>query len=180
MAELWDLYDKNRIKTGKTMRRGDPVPEGYYRNVVHIALFNGEGKMLIQRRVPDKDGWSGMWDITVGGSSVAGETSSEGAERELAEELGIAHDLSEARPALTLSFKGGFGDLYIINRDVQLSELTLQSTEVCDAKYATLAEICKMIDEDEFIPYHKSFIEFLFFLKDGKGAHTKPDKTKRS
>ena len=44
--ELWDLYDKNRQKTGLTMRRGDPVPEGYYRAVVHISLFDSEGNVL--------------------------------------------------------------------------------------------------------------------------------------
>ena len=175
--ELWDLYDKNRIRTGKTMYRGDSVPEGYYRMVIHIALFNSEGKMLIQRRNPDKYGWSGMWDVTVGGSAIAGETSSEAAERELAEELGVKYDLSAARPAYTLSFKGGFGDMYIINADIDTKDLVLQATEVCDARYATKDEILSMIDADEFIPYHKSMIEFLFFLREGKGAHAKPDKT---
>ena len=34
--EIWDLYDFNRQLTGNTMRRGDVVPEGYYRLVVHI------------------------------------------------------------------------------------------------------------------------------------------------
>ena len=176
--ELWDLYDKNRQKTGLTMRRGDPVPEGYYRAVVHISLFDSEGRMLIQRRVLDKDGWSGMWDVTVGGSVIAGETSSEAAERELFEELGIREDFSNLRPALSLSFSGGVGDMYIIKRDVPIDSFVLQSTEVMDAKYATLDEILAMLDADEFIPYHRSFIEFLFFLKDAKGAHTKPDKTK--
>ena len=26
--EIWDLYDYQRQKTGETMKRGDPIPEG--------------------------------------------------------------------------------------------------------------------------------------------------------
>ena len=81
--ELWDLYTENREKTGKTMVRGEKQPNGYYRLIVHICIFNDECKMLIQQRQPFKDGWSGMWDLTVGGSVIAGETTQMAAQREL-------------------------------------------------------------------------------------------------
>ena len=58
--ESFDLYDVNRNKTGKTLERGNKVPEGLYRLVVHACIFNSEGKMLIQKRVATKSGWSGM------------------------------------------------------------------------------------------------------------------------
>ena len=86
--ELWDLYTKEREKTGKTMMRGEAVPDGYYRFVVHICIFNDNGEMLIQKRQPFKSGWSGLWDVSVGGSAIAGDTSSQAAARELREELG--------------------------------------------------------------------------------------------
>ena len=66
--ELFDLYTADRVKTGRTMVRGDAVPEGCYRIVVHVCIFDPEGRMLIQQRQPFKEGWSNMWDITVGGS----------------------------------------------------------------------------------------------------------------
>lgn len=65
--ELFDLYTENRELTGKTMERGGTVPEGLYRLVVHICVFNSRGEMLIQRRQPFKAGWPGLWDISVGG-----------------------------------------------------------------------------------------------------------------
>ena len=54
--ELWDLYDQNRIRTGETaVRGGGPIPEGGYRVVVHAAVFNDRGDMLIPRRQPWKE-----------------------------------------------------------------------------------------------------------------------------
>ncbi|WP_406543559.1 NUDIX domain-containing protein [Clostridium ljungdahlii] len=73
--ELWDVYDSERNKTNRTMVRGRDFNEGDYHMVVHICIFNSKGEMLIQQRQPFKEGWSNMWDITVGGSAIEGETS---------------------------------------------------------------------------------------------------------
>ncbi|WP_143522351.1 NUDIX domain-containing protein, partial [Pseudomonas sp. 2822-17] len=80
--EIWDVYDRDRNLTGKTMKRGAPFEEGAHHLVVHVCIFNKEGQMLIQQRQPFKEGWPNMWDLTVGGSAVAGDTSQEAAERE--------------------------------------------------------------------------------------------------
>ena len=85
--ELWDIYDKDRNKTGRIMKRGEPMKDGDYHLVVHICIFGSDGKMLIQQRQPFKDGWSNLWDITVGGSSVAGDTSIDAAVRESMNDL---------------------------------------------------------------------------------------------
>ena len=116
--ELWDLYDSGRNKLNKTMIRGEKQPKNTYRIIVHICIFNSEGKMLIQQRQPFKKGFSNMWDITVGGSAIAGDDSRMAAQRELLEELGIDHDFSALRPALTINFELGFDDMYVIKKDV--------------------------------------------------------------
>ena len=54
--ELFDLYTADRVKMNRTMVRGEPVPEGCYRIVVHVCIFDPEGRMLIQQRQPFKDG----------------------------------------------------------------------------------------------------------------------------
>ena len=87
--ELWDLYDRDRQLLGRTMARGEKQPEGTCHLVVHICLFNSRGEMLIQQRQSFKSGWSNFWDLTVGGSAVAGESSRTAAEREVREELGL-------------------------------------------------------------------------------------------
>ena len=106
--ELFDLYTAEREKTGKTMVRGEPVPEGFYRLVIHVCIFDKAGRMLIQQRQPFKEGWPDRWDISVGGSAVAGDSSRSAAERETMEELGLSIDLTDVRPSLTIYFERGF------------------------------------------------------------------------
>ena len=151
--ELFDLYTKDRVKNGRTMVRGEPVPENCYRIVVHICIFDSEGRMLIQQRQPFKHGWSNMWDITVGGSAIAGDDSQSAAERETREELGLEIDLSEVRPSLTLHWEHGFDDYYLLTQEVDLSTLHLQYEEVQAVRWATRDEIMQMIDDGQFIPY---------------------------
>ena len=173
--EKWDLYTKDRQYTGKTMIRGEKIPEGFYRMVVHVCIFNSKGEMLIQQRQANKSGWSNLWDMSVGGHTLAGESSSQGAMREVSEEIGLALSLEQRRPALTIDFDTGFDDIYTVVSDVDIDSLTLQQEEVQAVKWASLEEICRMIDEGTFIPYHKSLIALVFFLSTHCDAHTRPD-----
>ena len=165
--EKWDVYDVDRHLTGKTMVRGEPFEEGAYHLVVHVCVFNSEGKMLIQQRQPFKHGWSGMWDVTCGGSAVTGESSRAAAHRELLEEVGIDIDFSGIRPHLTVNHGYGFDDVYIVQKDVDISTLELQYEEVKAVKWASCDEIFSMIDSGEFIPFYKSFISLLFDKRKG-------------
>ena len=112
--ERMDLYDINKQPTGKTLERGNPIPKGYYRLVVHACIFGSDGRMLIQRRQPFKHGWSGMWDFSAGGSAMAGDTSQAAISRELKEELGLDISMENSLPALTIYFGAGFNDIYAI------------------------------------------------------------------
>lgn len=178
--ELWDLYDENRIKLGRTMIRGEKQPENTYRIVVHACIFNSKGEMLIQQRQPFKSGWSNMWDVTVGGSAVSGDTSGMAVSRELSEELGLDISFEGKTPALTVHVDNVFDDFYIVEQDVDLSKLKLQYTEVQGVKWASQDEIIKMIDDGSFIPYHKSYIDLLFFEKGRRGVLTGRDNTRQT
>ncbi|HCA21170.1 MAG TPA: NUDIX hydrolase [Lachnospiraceae bacterium] len=179
MSEFFDLYDINRNRTGKTLERGTKVPEGYYRLVVHVCVFGSDGRLLIQKRQPFKNGWSGMWDLTAGGSALAGDSSQQAASRELKEEIGLDYDLTGVRPAMTIYFDGGFNDIYTINLDVDLGSLKLQETEVEQVKWATEEEILEMLRNKEFVLYKSSFISLLYFLRNHNGAFTHKDPTKK-
>ena len=177
--ELWDLYTEDREKTGLTHPRGEKMPKGYCRLSVHICIFNEKHEMLIQQRQPFKESWSGMWDLTVGGSAVAGEDSRTAAHRELMEEIGLAHDFSHDRPALTWHYSTGFDDIYILHAEPDLASLTLQEEEVQAVRWADEAEICRLIREGQFIAYPECLIGTLFFLRDHRGMHEKSDSTVR-
>ena len=128
--------------------------------------------MLIQHRTDFKPTWSGMWDLSVGGSVTAGESSPIGAHREVLEEIGLHIDFSDISPAISVTFPDGFDDYYIIRMDLDLDDLRYQPEEVQGAKWASMEEIFSMIDAGRFIPYHKSFIEYLFFRQIGSGTRT--------
>lgn len=170
--EFWDIYDVERLKTGETMVRGGEFPEGAYHMVVHVCIFNAKGEMLIQQRQSFKEGWPNLWDISVGGSAVSGDSSQSAAEREVQEELGLTIDLTGIRPHLTINFDKGFDDFYLIEQDVDLSGLQLQYEEVQAVKWAGLEEILAMIEAGQFIPYYKSLIYFIFESRKKYGSHS--------
>ncbi len=120
-----------------------------------------------------------MWDISASGSVISGETTCMAAERELNEELGLSLSFANRRPALTVHFPEGLGDVFVIEKDVDLSTLTLQEEEVQAVRWADEAEILRMIDEDTFIPYQPNFISLLFYLRNHATLHIKPDPTRQ-
>ena len=86
--EKWDLYTKYREKTGKVHIRGEKIPEGFYHLVVHVWIRNRKGEYLISQRSADRPTFPLMWEC-VGGSVLLGESSMEGALREVKEEVGL-------------------------------------------------------------------------------------------
>lgn len=173
MGEFWDIYTANRVKTGRVMERGSLFKQGDYHLVVHICLFNDRGEMLIQQRQAEKAGWPGLWDVTVGGSALAGETAQQAAMRELKEELGLSLDLTGVRPHFTINFGEGFDDTFLVTVPylVDLESLLLQEEEVQEVRWANRHEILRMIDEGSFIPYLKGKIDLCFDMVGQYGAH---------
>ena len=175
--EIWDLYDVDRRITDKKMIRGEKTPKGYYRLVVGICIFNSKGEMLIQKRQPFKQGWSGLWDITVGGAAISGDNSRTAAEREVQEELGLEISLAGVAPKVSFTFDSVFADFYLLNMDVDLDTLALQYEEVEKVSWASREEIHKMIDRKEFISYDKSIIDMMFFFRDHSDTRVENDFT---
>ena len=128
--EILDLYDHRRYPTGETMVRGDPVPSGRYRCVVHICLFNSAGQLLIQQRQANAPRWPDYWDVSAASGVSSGETPQIAAIREVKEELGLDIDFSNAAPAFSVTFSEGFDDFFIITKDVAHASLRLQPEEV--------------------------------------------------
>lgn len=169
--EIWDLYTSDRERTGQTIRRGEKIPEGLFRLVVHICIFNSQGQMLIQQRQVTKSGWPDLWDLSVGGHVVSGETTAMAGEREAKEELGISIPLQGKRPAVSPTFDNGFDDMYTLEMDLDLNRLRLQKEEVQGVRWATQEEIAGMIEEGSFVPYHEALIALLFYLRNHPEAH---------
>lgn len=170
MVEYWDIYSRDRIKTGKKMERGSDFAQGDYHLVIHVCIFNSKGQMLIQQRQKDKEGWPNYWDVTVGGSALYGENPQEAAMREVAEEIGLKIDLTDLRPAFTVNFDQGFDDTFLVQMDVDLAQLILQKEEVQSVRWATQKDIHQMIQDGSFIPYYPSKIDMAFEMSERLGS----------
>ena len=92
----WDLFNRNRVWVRNHHKRGDMIPDGLYHIVVHSWVMDYYGNFLISQRQKGRTDEL-MWERT-GGSVLEGESSIEGAKREVGEELGI--DLAEIQPVL--------------------------------------------------------------------------------
>lgn len=171
--ELVDLYDENRAPLGRTAERYEKKEPGEYRTVVHVCVFDSRGRILIQQRVAEKRIWPEKWDLAIGGGVDAGETSRQAAEREFREELGYALDLGDLRPSVTVNFDGGFDDFFVLVRDLDIAALTLQAEEVQQVRWVTVEEAQDMVDAGTFIPYPKSFLRFLYEMRERFGFPTK-------
>ncbi len=152
MPEIWDLYDRNKQKTGEVIKREwvHEIPEGLYHLAVDIWVRTSDGRYLITQRSEKKPSYPLYWECT-GGAVVSGEDSIDGAVRELAEETGIRAEKADLKLVNTVVYSNYIMDVYLYERDVDMLEVVLQEDEVCGAKLATEAEILAMIENDEFV-----------------------------
>ena len=155
--ELWDIYDINKNKTGRTMIRNDwTMAEGdYYLSVLGV-IHRPDGRFLITRRAMDKAWAPGWWEIP-GGGVKSGETSFEAVCREVLEETGV--DVSKAEGGYKFCYhrenKGQnyIVDIYRFEMDITEKDVRLQTDEDIDGKFATLDEIKKIAQEGKFLHY---------------------------
>lgn len=156
MAEFWDIYDRDRRLTGRTLARGEEIGPDDYVLVVHIWLRNARGEWLLTKRAPNKSEPL-KWEPP-GGHALAGETSLEGAVREFAEETGIrlrpedGKLLGAYRREAPSWENQGFLDIWVFEGDVPLADVTLQEGETIAARWATQVEILDLIARGEFVP----------------------------
>ncbi|MDO4961105.1 MAG: NUDIX domain-containing protein [Eubacteriales bacterium] len=141
--------------------------------VVFICIFSDDGRLLIQQRDLKKS-WGGYWDVSAAGAVISGEDSTDAAMRETKEELGLDLKRDRLYKAMSLYYDKHIHDIFIYNAGPgELPKvpdgLRLQQGEVAGAKWADKAEVCSMLENREFIPVYKEFIELLFAMHKSKG-----------
>jgi isopentenyldiphosphate isomerase len=160
--ERFDIYDKNRKLTGRTVERGQKLAEDEYHLVIHVSILNAQNELLIQQRQAFKTAWPDIWDLSVSGSAQAGEMSQEAAVREVLEELGLRIDLRGVAPYFMVNFDHAFHDQYILFQDVDLASLHLQESEVQAVKWASHEEVKAMVAAGTFFPYQEPILDMIF------------------
>lgn len=149
-GELWDVYNRDRQKTGRVHRRGEPLPPGDFHLVVHIWVRDKDGKYLLTKRSPNK-GFPNLWEAP-GGSALVGDDSLTAALREAREETGLTLLPENAVLAEARQWTDHFTDIWLFRQDFSLDDITLAEGETCDARKATAAEVLQLYNEGSFFP----------------------------
>lgn len=157
--EYWDIYDSNKQKTGRTMKRNDWIlQDGEYHLTVLGVIRRPDGKYLITQRVMTKSWAPGWWEVS-GGGVMAGEESYEAVLREVKEETGL--DVSNCDYELALTYHrenpgegdNYFVDVYRFDLDFTEEDVVYQKEETLGFKIATLDEIKELAEQGIFLHY---------------------------
>lgn len=157
--EMWDIYNSNKERTGRTMEKEDwCLKEGEYHLSVLGVVRRADGKYLITRRNMDKSWAPGWWEVS-GGAVKAGEDSFDAVIREVHEETGL--DVSNAQGGFLFSYhreniKEGdnyFVDVYRFEMDFDEKDIVIQKDEVLDFMIADVDKIKEIADGGIFLHY---------------------------
>ena len=157
--ELWDIYDAEKKKTGRTMKHNDwHLKDGEYHLTVLGVIHRPDGRFLITRRVMTKAWAPGWWEVS-GGAVQAGEESAEAVAREIREETGL--DVSGCEGGYQFTYhreNPGEGDNYFVDvyrfeMDFDESDLKLQEEETMGYRLASAEEIRELADQGIFLHY---------------------------
>lgn len=98
--------------------------------------------------------WPDLWDITAGGHVLSKEFGYQSVIRETKEEIGIElkkEELEFIGGTISENIKGDiinrhFNEFFIVHRDIDLEDITLQEEEVQDIKWFDKEEIKRRIN----------------------------------
>ena len=150
--EILDLYDDNFNKLDEIIVRGNSIPSG--KNIMLVVVFikNKDNKYLIQKTSVSKGGEYS----TTGGHVLSSEDGETSIIREIKEELGIDVDIDELKHVSTIKYpsKPCIFNIYILDKDIDISKLVLQSEEVMSVEWLSDIEIEKLINDNNFLESH--------------------------
>ena len=155
--EYWDIYDKDKKLTGRTMQRNDfTMQDGDYHLTVLGVICRPDGKFLITQRALNKHWAAGWWEVS-GGGVMAGESSEQAVYREVLEETGL--DVSKAEGGYAFSYhresKGDnyFVDIYKFILDFDEKDVTPQLAEMQGFMLADKNQIAELAKQGIFLHY---------------------------
>jgi 8-oxo-dGTP pyrophosphatase MutT (NUDIX family) len=168
--ELIDEYDESGNVIG-TVSRARMRAEGLWHAATLILVRSGDGqRVYVHRRHPGKDVYPGLYDCWAGGVVGAGETPQAGAERELAEELGVSG--VPVRPLFTFRFEQPPVRYHAFAYEVTWDGPVIhQPEEIVAGWWMTLTELrAKLADPDgRFVPDGRAGINEWFSRATGSG-----------
>ena len=150
--ELWDAYDRNGVKTGETLVRDEPIPEGRYHLVCEVLVRHIDGDYLCMIRSRKKPNYPLYPECTAGGSALKGDSPLDCIRRELREETGIeCDDFEEVNVTVRECYATIFHS-YVCTVDWPKDQITLQEGETEAFQWLTEAQFIELLNSDRMIP----------------------------
>ena len=156
MEEMLDIYTRDGKYIGKETKtvchKENP---GFYHKPAWIMIINSNNEVLLQKRASVKKNNPNKWDIAAAGHVQAGEEVLDGAIREVYEELGVKTERDEYRFVLEyiLDFTYEIAQLFILRKDLKISDLKLKEDEVSEVKWVPFEEFKKLFSSSMFVDY---------------------------
>lgn len=170
--EMIDILDENGNAKGEVQDRNTVHQIGLWHKVVYVWIINSKNELLIQKRSSNKDKDPNLWTISASGHLSAGDSSKDGALRELYEELGIQIIEEELNYLFTVKqhkvhrkdyIDNEIVDVYLVKKDLDLNDLTMQKEEVSEIRLIPYHELKnKVINRDNSIVEHIEMYNKLF------------------
>ena len=143
------VVDDNDKPIGGATRK-ELKTQGLKYRIVRISVEDGNGGILIQKRVPTKDTYPDCWDNSAAGHVDEGEDYIDAAKRELNEEIGL-QDVNLEEVTYYYSETVSPNGLYL-NRFTKIyrvivpnnTQFTVQPEEVSEVMWTTLDHIKKL------------------------------------
>ena len=155
--EYLNVYDNNKNKLDKKIVRGDKLSNDEHILVAVIFIKNKDNKYLIQKTSLEK---SGLYSTT-GGHVLYNEDSKTSIIREVKEELGIDIANDDIKYIGSILFGVPFGDIYYLEKDIDIDSVKLQKEEVSSVSYMTKEEIDDLIKKEKITKSHGLMFKYL-------------------
>ncbi|MBN2441546.1 MAG: NUDIX domain-containing protein [Spirochaetales bacterium] len=149
--EILPIVDTSGNPIGSATRKKCHSDPSLLHPVVHLHVFDPEGRLYMQQRSMTKDLYPGFWDTAVGGHISMGESITEALVREAEEELGIK--VKEPRFLFNYIWKNENETEYVHTFLMQYAGIiTVNPEEIMAGNFFTSSEIGKMVSNSITTP----------------------------
>ena len=149
--EYIDIVDENDNPIGEIKEKQQAHEDGNFHRTAHVWIINDNNELLLQKRSASKKSHPNCWDISGAGHIRAEETVTEGAIRELKEELGVEATEKDLDYIATIKSTKNpknmeFGYVYLLRCNKKIADYIFEDEEVSEVKYVYYEELEKMVE----------------------------------